>query len=169
MGKLKFAPEDNTIREEKEPWIVLIADDEGTVHLVTEMVLKEFRFDDRPVKLISAFSGEQALEKLKEEPNIALILLDVVMESITAGLDIVNTIRGDQDNKEVRIILRTGQAGIAKISEIIRQYDINGYKKKEHLTHENLQNTVILALRAYKDLQVVKERCIEEVGNSTNT
>lgn len=162
MSKLKFAPATKIKKELQEPWLVLIADDEGTVHLVTEMVLKDFRFDDKPIKLISAFSGEQAIEKLKEEPKIAVVLLDVVMENITAGLDVVNEVRDTLNNNEVRIVLRTGQAGVATVSDIIKQYDINDYKNKENLTHEKLQDTVTLALRSYRDIQMIKEGCYEE-------
>ena len=168
MEKIKFAPEVEELIDDEEPWIVLIADDEGTVHLVTEMVLKDFKFQNRSVKLLSAFSGEQTIDRLKEEPKIAVILLDVVMENITAGLDAVTAIRNSLKNHEVRIILRTGQAGINTISDIIRQYDINGYEKKEYLTHRKLQDTIILALRAYRDIQQAKEKENEKDSFYTN-
>jgi len=155
MSELKFAKNTNK-KEEKEPWIVLIADDEGTVHLVTEMVLQNFRFNDKPIKLLSAYSGQQTVEMIKEEPKIAVILLDVVMENITAGLDTVDVIRNTLQNHEVRIILRSGQAGTATVSDIIRQYDINGYKSKQNLTADKLQDTVLLALRSYHDIQRCK-------------
>ncbi len=158
MAGLKFAKKEDKEENGVDPWIVLIADDEGTVHLGTEMVLKDFKFQDKPIKLLSAYSGAQTIEKLKEEPNIAVILLDVVMENIHACLDTVDFIRKNLNNHEVRIILRTGQAGTATISEIIKQYDINGYKKKENLTAERLQDTVLLALRAYHDIQLAKEK-----------
>lgn len=159
MTDLIFAPEPEIEKaEDKEPWTVLVADDEGTVHLVTEMVLRNFKFQDRPVKLISTYSGEETIDVMSKEHNIAVILLDVIMESITAGLDVVSAVREKLNNNEVRIILRTGQAGVATISEVIKQYDINGYKKKENLTNEKLQNTVTLALRAYNDIQRSKEK-----------
>ena len=155
MSELKFVA--NKSKEEiKDFWTILIADDEGTVHMVTEMVLKDFTFDNKSVKFINAYSGKQTIEKLKEEDSIAVILLDVVMETINAGLDVVNTIRNKLQNHEVRLVLRTGQSGTAKISEIIKQYDINDYKKKEHLTANNLEDTVLFALRAYRDIQEAK-------------
>jgi len=154
MSELKFA-QHTVIKKEKDPWIVLVADDEGTVHLVTEMVLKNFKFKDKSIKLLNAYTGKQAIDILKEEPKIAVILLDIVMENINAGFDTVNTIRNTLKNHEIRIILRTGHAGTATISDIIKQYDINGYKDK-NLTAEKLQNTVLLALRSYYDLQRLK-------------
>lgn len=158
MAELKFAKDLNENKITDEPWIVLVADDEGTVHLVTEMVLKNFRFNDKSVKMLSAYSGQQTIDMLKDEPKIAVILLDVVMENINAGLDVVNIIRNTLHNHEVRIILRTGQSGTATVSDIIKQYDINGYKSKENLTADKLHDTVLLALRSYHDIQRAKDK-----------
>ncbi len=158
MSELKFAKSVNIDDKTEEPWIVLVADDEGTVHLVTEMVLKDFKFNDKPIKMLSAYSGQQTIDMLKDEPRIAVILLDVVMEHVNAGLDVVNIIRNILDNHEVRIILRTGQSGTATVSDIIKQYDINGYKNKENLTADRLQDTVLLALRSYHDIQRAKNK-----------
>lgn len=158
MAELRFAKKTDENKNIDEPWIVLVADDEGTVHLVTEMVLKDFKFNDKPIKMLSAYSGQQTIDILKDEPRIAVILLDVVMENINAGLDVVDIIRNTLDNHEVRIILRTGQSGTATVSDIIKQYDINGYKNKENLTSDRLQDTVLLALRSYHDIQRAKNK-----------
>lgn len=124
--------------------------------MVTEMVLKDFIFDNKSIKFINAYSGVQAIEKLKKNENIAIILLDVVIESFYTGLDTVNIIKNELKNHEVRLVLRTGQAGTAKISEVIKQYDINDYKRKEHLTTAKLQDTILFALRTYRNIQGTK-------------
>lgn len=154
-GELKFAPErkeDKT--NEKEPWIVLVADDDGSIHLVTEMVLSNFKFEDKPIKILKAYSARETLDVLEKEPKVAVILLDVVMESLNAGLDAVPIIRNQLKNREVRIIIRTGQAGSATVSDIIRQYDINDFKNKVYLDHDKLIDIVTLALRNYRDIRL---------------
>lgn len=156
MNKLKFAP--NKIKKEiADFWTILIADDEGTVHMVTEMVLKDFVFDNKSIKFINAYSGTQTIEKLKENKNVAIVLLDVVMESLNTGLDVVNIIRNELENHEIRIILRTGQAGTATVTDIINQYDINEYKNKTSFTEQQLKDTITLALRSYRDIQLAKK------------
>ena len=140
---------------DREPWTVLVADDEGDVHLVTKMVLENLRFEDRPVRIVSTYSGEETLRWMEEHDQIAVLLLDVVMESYTSGLDVVNTVRGTQANHEVRILLRSGQAGYANVSEIVEQYDINNYLRKENLRHQDLKDAVLMALRSYRDIQTV--------------
>lgn len=158
MSALKLAKEDNNKKNKKEePWIVLVADDDGSIHLVTEMVLRDFVFDEKPLKILKAYSARETLDILEKEPKIAVILLDVVMESLNAGLDAVPIIRNQLKNREVRIIIRTGQAGSATVSSIVRQYDINDFKNKAYLNHDKLIDTVTLALRNYRDIKLKEE------------
>lgn len=138
-----------------DPWTVLIVDDEGTVHSVTEIVLRDVIFEDKPIKLKSAYSAKEAMGVIKDDDKIAIVLLDVVMETMSAGLDIVDDIRNE--NPKIRIILRTGQAGTATVSEIINMYDIHDFKEKQDLTSEKLKQAVILALRNYRDIQNLSE------------
>jgi len=94
-------------------WKILVVDDEPEVFQVTALALKDFNFSDKGLELIPAYSGNEAMELIKKHPDIALILLDVVMESEHAGLELVRWIRDEQENSFVRIILRTGQPGQA--------------------------------------------------------
>lgn len=133
-------------------WKVLIVDDDKAVHQVTQMVMAGFRFDDRPICFLSAFSGAQAREVLQQEQDIALVLLDVVMETDQAGLEVAHFIRHTLDNHATRIVLRTGQPGLAPEEDIIRRYDINDYKDKTELTKTRLVTLFYSALRAYRDI-----------------
>jgi len=135
---------------------MLIVDDEEEVHNITKSVLRKFEFEDKKLELLSAYSGEQAIEMLKEHPDTAIVLLDVVMESDDAGLVTVRRIREELKNRFVRIILRTGQPGSAPEKEVITHYDINDYKEKTELTATKLYTTVISAMRSYRDLSIIE-------------
>jgi CheY-like chemotaxis protein len=135
---------------------VLIADDDEMVHAVTKLVLKDLTFEGKPVELVKATSAAGTIEALRSRSDIALVLLDVVMETLTAGLDIVPVIREELENRDIRIIIRTGQAGYADESDVIRRLDVNGFTRKEELRHENLRDAVILGLRSYRDIQLAK-------------
>jgi CheY-like chemotaxis protein len=89
---------------------------------------------------------------MREHADIAIILMDVVMETEHAGLEAVRVIREVLGNRHVRIILRTGQPGSAPEREVITRYDINDYKEKTELTAEKLFTTVYTGLSAYRDL-----------------
>ncbi len=135
-----------------EAWKVLIIDDESEVHKVTKLALKRFTFDDRPLEFFSAYSAREARSLLKTLKGVAVILLDVVMETDDAGLELVHFIREEQDNRSSRIILRTGQPGQAPEREVIRAYDINDYKAKTELTSQKLFTLMHASLRSYRDI-----------------
>jgi len=134
------------------PWRVLIVDDEPDVHTVTELALKRFEFDERDLEFLHAYSGIEAKEILVKENDIAIILLDVVMESDQAGLELVSYIRQTIMNSAARIILRTGQPGQAPEQTVIREYDINDYRNKAELTANKLSTLIYASLRSYRDI-----------------
>jgi len=137
-------------------WTVLIVDDDAEVHAVTRFSLRNVTFRGCSLELLSAYSGKEAREILRERNDIALILLDVVMETSDAGLQLVHVIREELKNRAVRIVLRTGQPGQAPEDKVIVEYDINDYKAKTELTAQKLFTTVIAALRAYNDIMTIE-------------
>lgn len=147
----------NIEKIEEDAWQIMIVDDDIKVHLVTKLSLKNFRFDDKPLSFVSAYSGNEAKRLITEYPNTALILLDVVMESHDAGLMVAQHIRKVLQNELVRIILRTGQPGQAPEESIILAYDINDYKTKTELTQQKLFTTIMSALRSYRDITIIKD------------
>lgn len=141
-----------------EPWVVLVADDEPDVHAMTALILGDAVFDGRRLSLLSAFSAAEAREALSRNRDVAVALLDVVMDGEHAGLDLVRWIREDLGDREIRIILRTGQPGSAPPREVAVAYDINDYKPKAETSAEALFAAVISALRAYKHIRAVERR-----------
>ncbi len=159
---LVFKPEDRNLSGKelesgKPPWKILIVDDEPEVHTTTKLVLKDFEFEGAGAEFISAYSGEQALNLMKTQENIAVVLLDVVMETQHAGLDCVRAIREQLRNRLVRIILRTGQPGQAPERQVIVDYDINDYKQKTDMTSQRLFTTVYTAIRSFRDMMAIEK------------
>ncbi|MCO4800168.1 MAG: DUF3369 domain-containing protein [Colwelliaceae bacterium] len=139
------------------PWKILIIDDEEDIHTITKMALKRFELDGRKLCFFHAFSGKEAKEILSTQKDIALIFLDVVMETDDAGLIVAKWIRQDLMNTFSRIVLRTGQPGQAPEEQVIVEYDINDYKEKTELDRKKLFTTVFSSLRAYRDIIAVEE------------
>jgi len=136
-------------------WRILVVDDDQDVHDATMLVLRNALILNRPLEVLHAYSATEARQLLAETPDIAVILLDVVMESDDAGLQLVDYIRRELRLEEVRIILRTGQPGQAPELEVIRDYDINDYKTKTELTRHKLLTTLIAAVRSYEQIQAI--------------
>ncbi len=136
----------------EQPWRILIVDDDVDVHVVTRLALRNVTFLNRPLQLLSAYSGKEAMEVMRATDDIALVLLDVMMETDDAGLRVAKQIRGELRNHMMRVVLRTGQAGQSVENRVIVDYDINDYKSKTDLTTQKLFTTVIASLRAYGSL-----------------
>ncbi len=155
---LVFAPEDDdqktagSDRIPSKPWKILIVDDEPGVHEVTHLSLKNFEFAGRGLRFLDAYTAESARRILASENDIAVALVDVVMENEHAGLDLVRYIRQTLGNDLIRLILRTGQPGQAPERDVIREYDINDYKEKTELTAQKLYSAIFTSLRSYRDL-----------------
>ncbi|MGR9051396.1 MAG: bifunctional diguanylate cyclase/phosphodiesterase [Gammaproteobacteria bacterium] len=151
-----FSDDDNkdVIHETVKPsWRILIADDDRDVHESTVFALQRLVVLDKSLEFLHAYSAVETLELLRNNGDIAVILLDVVMETEDAGLKIVRTIRQALNLTDVRIILRTGQPGYAPEMDAIRLYEINDYKTKNELTRVKLYTSLTAAIRAYDQLQ----------------
>ncbi len=145
-----------TLFKKPDPWRVLSVDDDEDVHVTTQLALNSVEILGKNVELLRAYSGQEALDVLSKEQGIAVVLLDVVMESDNAGLAIVDKIRNDLGLVDLRIVLRTGQPGYAPELDAIRDYDINDYRNKSELTHTKLYATLTSAIRSYSQIRALE-------------
>ena len=67
-------------------WRILIVDDEPDVHEVTLLALRDVIIEGRSLSFLHARSAAEAETLLRQEDDIAVVLLDVVMETEDAGL-----------------------------------------------------------------------------------
>jgi diguanylate cyclase (GGDEF)-like protein/PAS domain S-box-containing protein len=148
---------DSKLPAKTSTWKVLIIDDDQDIHDVSQLVLNDFTFKERKIHFIHGYSGKEAREMMALHPDAAVLLLDVVMENDTAGLDTVRYIREELQNRTVRIILRTGQPGQAPEHKIVRLYDINDYLEKSKLTSQYLETAMITSLRSYDDICTINQ------------
>ncbi len=156
MNKLVFA-ETAAIQENRDAWKILIVDDEEEIHSITTLVLRHFIFENKRLQFFHAYSCEQGRQMLREHADIAVALIDVVMETDDAGLQLAKFIRETQKNNLIQIILRTGQPGIAPQKDILIHYEINDYKEKTELTAQKLVATLISSLRGYRNLKTIED------------
>ena len=138
-------------------WKVAVIDDEPAVHDGTRFALSDYKLNGQGLEILSAYSAAEGRELMRGNPDVAVVLLDVIMESDAAGLDLVQFIRNQLKNETVRIILRTGQPGQAPERRVIVDYDINDYKAKTELTADKLFTSLTAALRSYQQLQRMVE------------
>ncbi len=158
---LVFLDEDEVNGEENTSqghWNILLVDDDEEIHSVSKLALAGLTVNDRELKFFHAYSGAEALEHLEElGDSLAVILLDVVMETDDAGLIIAKKMREELGLRQPRIVLRTGQPGYAPEESIIKEYDINDYKTKTELTRSKLVTTMIASIRSYHQIRVIEQ------------
>lgn len=152
------------------PWKVLVVDDDEGVHQVTRLALRGFAVDGVPLQLLEARSGAEGRALLAAHPDIALALLDVVMETDSAGLDLARWVRAEWKNPFLRVLLRTGQPGVAPEASVMASYEIHDYHAKTELSAQRLRTAITGGVRAYRDLRALArqrrglERVISAVG-----
>lgn len=134
------------------PWKVVIVDDDPEVHNITQLSLADFKFEGKEIEFVNLYSGIDAKQYFRENNDVALVLLDVVMESDDAGLKVADYLRKELQNTYTRIVLRTGQPGSAPEHSIFQNYDIDGYIAKTNMTVNVLKQSMYIALRSYRDL-----------------
>ncbi|MBR0843637.1 DUF3369 domain-containing protein [Bradyrhizobium liaoningense] len=161
------ASEDSNARK----WKIAVIDDDPAVHDGTRFALSDYSLNGQGLEILSAYSAAEGRKLMAAHHDIAAVLLDVIMETDVAGLELVEFIRNELRNETVRIILRTGQPGQAPERRVIVQYDINDYKAKTELTADKLFTSLTAALRSYQQLErmVQTRRGLEIIIDAAST
>lgn len=109
------------------------------------------------LNILTASSVYEALQCLNEHKDIGVILLDVVMETDDAGLNLVSVIREQQNNAAIRIVLLTGQPGFAPPKEVMARYDIDEYWSKTDISIDKLQSVLTSNFRTWQYINELSE------------
>ncbi len=152
-------------------WKVAIIDDDQSVHDGTRLALSDYVLNGEGLELLSAYSAAEGRQLLEAHQDVAVVLLDVIMETDDAGLGLIDYVRTTLNRESLRIILRTGQPGQAPERKVIVDYDINDYKAKNELTADRLFTSLTAALRSYQQLQRMVEtrRGLEIIVDAAST
>ncbi|MGR9051184.1 MAG: two-component system response regulator [Gammaproteobacteria bacterium] len=170
-GLFEFEPEiaypiDNRL----PPWRILAVDDDKDFQRTTAYALQDVNIFGRPLELVQAYSMAEASTLLASDRHFAIILLDVVMETDNAGLRLAKAIREILGYAELRIILLTGQPGMAPMRSIMNDYDINEYCIKSEVSTSKLLSVLTAELRTYDQLKTIStaRRGLQLIVESSN-
>jgi two-component system, chemotaxis family, chemotaxis protein CheY len=78
---------------------VLVVDDSKLLHRMFEMMLRQY-------PLVHAYDGKEALDRLSENGDIDLVLLDMNMPRMN-GLELLTAMKADRRLKEIPVVLVT--------------------------------------------------------------
>ena len=111
----------------KSRWLILTVEDNDIFQQSLVSALSRMIIQGKTLEILTASSAKQAKVVLEQRPDINLVLLDVVMETDDAGLRLIDHIRFTLQNPITRIILLTGQPGMAPNRSVMEQYEIDDY------------------------------------------
>jgi EAL domain-containing protein (putative c-di-GMP-specific phosphodiesterase class I)/GGDEF domain-containing protein/ActR/RegA family two-component response regulator len=129
---------------------VLTVDDDAVFRRSMAFALDGYRFQGRDITLLQAGSAAQARALLVAHPDVALLLLDVVMEDGDDGLMLVRHVREVMGRRDIRIVLLTGQPGMAPMRDVMRNLDVNEYWHKTELGSDRLEAILNANLRSHQ-------------------
>jgi len=169
-----FAPEDAADASRgsgRKTLAVLTVDDDADFQRSLRLALGNFRYLGHTVELLSANSATQAAKLLTQRPDVSVIVLDIVMETDDAGLRLVKSVREVLGNAEVRIILVTGQPGVASMQASLDTLDISDYWLKTDLTYERLHGILTSNLRTWEQIRALRSarRGLQTIVEASNS
>ena len=154
----------------KDCWKILIVDDDNFVHVMIKEILKDFKFENKSLTILNAYSSSEALKILSNNKDIALVILDVYIGEKTIGLKLTKYIREAIENSAVRIVLMTSSENNRLQKDAVLNYDINGYEEKTDLLSKKLYTIVISSLRSYRDIIHINnnKKAMEQIAASSS-
>lgn len=99
--KVLYAAEKLEHHNSSDSSTILVVDDEiSNIHVALNLLSKE------GYNVLTAFSGEEALQKLKDNKHIDLVMLDIMMPGIS-GLEVCRKIREENSLVELPVLIST--------------------------------------------------------------
>jgi CheY-like chemotaxis protein len=87
--------EDSSVRK----WKIAVIDDDAAVHEGTRFALSDYTLHGATLEILSAYSAAEGRVLMRDNPDVAAVLLDVIMETDIAGLELVEYIRNEIKNE----------------------------------------------------------------------
>ena len=145
-----------------DEWLILVADDDFDMLAVTELALMGLAVHGVPVRCVTVQSAQDARHAMATD-RFAVALIDVVMETDDAGLELVRWMRANPALRATRIVIRTGQPGRAPEQQLLNDYDINDYWPKTEVGAKRSRAILAGLIRSFRDIVELELRT-QELG-----
>lgn len=142
-----------------KPYYVLIIDDEPDIHAVVKMCVKNEKVNGAPIEVLTANSKQSALSLIHQfEQEIALIFLDVIMETDNAGFEFLAELRTSDIYPQPQVILLTGQAGLGSERDVSKQHEINAYLSKTDMNPYRIVSLLNTCIRNFETIKQLDKK-----------
>ncbi|MDO3409944.1 DUF3369 domain-containing protein [Saccharibacillus sp. CPCC 101409] len=137
-------------------WNVLLVSGDRELFSAARSGLAGFEFEGKKVNVTLAESEREGRQKLADQPDMAVVLLDLGPAGDCAALELVEFVRGTLSNAAVRIVALAGEAHFDAEEEILLGYEIDGLRPREELEAGRLRAMLAVPLRAYRDFKTIE-------------
>ena len=118
----------------------LVIDDSRTVRIIIGQILREIGME-----VIEAKNGVEALELIKRDPDVELMLVDWNMPEMN-GLDFIKVVRSDRTFDGVRILMVTSESQGEQVMQALNaganEYLMKPFNKEILVAKLNLLDVV---------------------------
>lgn len=152
----------STCPDDPAAWRVLLVDDDPAVLRLTELILSGVIFDGRPLRVLTAQRGEEARALLSANPNVAVAVIDVIMETEQAGVELVGWMCSQPELIHTRRVIHSGQPGRQREECVQQQAEVHDYWAKGTLRAGELRRRFLHQLRTYRD---ATQAAVPDVGD----
>lgn len=136
----------------RAPWKVLLVDDDSAILRLGRVVLGSVSLDRTPVEILTAPSASTARSVIEQNPDLAVAVIDVVMETPTAGLELANWIAAQDACRALRVAIHSGQPAELRQESVERNYEIHDYWHKSATSAVQMRTRLLFLLRNHRDL-----------------
>jgi two-component system chemotaxis response regulator CheY len=118
----------------------LVIDDSRTVRIIIGQILRELG-----IEVLVAGNGSEALEQIKQNPDVELMLVDWNMPEMN-GIDFIRAVRSQRAFDATRILMVTSEAQSDRVSEAINaganEYLMKPFSKEVLVAKLNLLDVI---------------------------
>ncbi|MFC4273160.1 EAL domain-containing protein [Sneathiella chungangensis] len=114
--------------------------------------LDTFVFGHVPVVFLIAETAAAAAQMLEENPDIAVLIVDVSGEKGESGLALVRKIREEMGNRTVRVVLLGETPEDGQAQNRFLDYDVSDYRDISAINLPKLFTSLTIALQSYERL-----------------
>ena len=136
-------------------WKLLTVHSNASANKATKLVVEKLSFMDKQFCVLEAFSLKKAKRILLKNTDIAIVIIPVILERKSKGIELIHFIRRDLKNKKIRIILRTGYPNSLPEKEVTKGYEIDSCLSEEDPDEDQLKFTVLNTIQIYHQTQQV--------------
>lgn len=104
------------------------------------------------VNFLYAKDNAEAKKIIKENHEIAVVILNIKNDDLDDRLKIISFIKKQPHTKYIRIILKSNDSNFALKEEITHNYEIDGYFSKISSFDSEVAVAIMASIRAYKQL-----------------